>query len=267
MKTSFRTLAALLSSAIGMSILVHAQTASANSTTWTYSFSGAAADGLNGLSTGLADDGRAALTWTASTNFKADGHTTGAGSAWLGYDFQDGFVYTLKVDVDSTGLTQAATSGNFGAIGFTTDKTSVTGFGSSSPHHGLLVLRTKRSDNNTLPQHTFYSTPSTGNYDKTRSLTVSTSTATLTFVLDTTGPAWGYTVSIGSTSISSSEIYTFEKATLNGFGLVANASGAKFSNLRFTATQVIPEPAAATLLIAIVSLLPLALWRVRVTRG
>lgn len=257
MKTSCKTLLITLA-CIGTAVSLQA---AAQSTTWEYDFTGNGSAELNGLSTGLASDGSAALVWSANASFKADGSTSGAGSAWLSYDFQDGFVYTLAVYVDSSGLPTSSSSGFFSGIGFTTDSTKTDGFGGSSPHHGLLALRTYKSGSSTLPGYTFYPCPDTGgsnpNYASARNVSVNTNTATVTFVLDTTGDAWAYTVSVGSSSISSTSTALFEKASLNGFGLVTQQAGAKFSSLSFAAIQVIPEPATASLLAAC-ALLPLA---------
>ncbi|EIQ01370.1 hypothetical protein OpiT1DRAFT_05946 [Opitutaceae bacterium TAV1] len=255
MKTSFKTLAATLA-CLGLASFAHAQ--STSSTTWEYDFTGSSATALGGLSTGLASDGSAALTWTASANFKADGSTVdGGGSAWLAYDFQDGFTYTLSVDVDSRGLPQTGTSGNFAGISLTTDSSNTGAFGRTTPHHGVLALRTKTAAG-TLPAHTFYPTPASDNFTSARTLSANTSTATLTFILDTTGTDWTYEVSIGGTSLTG----ILTRAELEGLGLVANAAGAKFGNLSFTATQAIPEPSACALILGGI-FIPLALWRAR----
>ncbi|AHF89061.1 hypothetical protein OPIT5_01035 [Opitutaceae bacterium TAV5] len=248
MKTSFKTLAATLA-CLGLASLAHAQ--STSSTTWEDDFTGSSTTALGGLSTGLASDGSAALTWTANANFKADGSTAGAGSAWLAYDFKDGFKYELSVTVD---VSQTGTSANgyFGGISFTIDDSptfATGGLSGSSLHRGAFVLRNEGKGT------TLY----TSGYSAQNTSTVKTS-GVLKLELDTTGDSWVYTAYLDGTKMGNSVTYT--GAAFTGVGLYANSANVQFDSFSFTATQAIPEPSTCALILGGI-FIPLALWRTR----
>ncbi|QYY35053.1 hypothetical protein [Ruficoccus sp. ZRK36] len=232
-----KTLILLAMAAPLASILAHAQTVVS---TWTYDFSGSASTGLDGQST---TSGSPELTWNSSSNIRADGSTNGGGAAWLPTEVVDGYIYTIKVDVDTSGMSTNSTSGYYAGLSFTTDNEVITQFSVDSPNYTVLAFR-QYNTSDVLKPSTFYncSDGDGNNFNNTTNIPQTVTAGTLTLTIDTTGDVWTYTASVGDTTISGS----LASGSVNGVGLATNSAGAVFDNLEYTISTPIPEPASVT---------------------
>ncbi len=192
-------------------------------------------DTFNGLlSSNL--DGKTTTTgggvWEAASAYKADGSATGLGAAWLAYNFQDGFVYTLTADIDAS---SGSTSSIFGAISFTTASTldSSSNLGTITGNSNAFATWALRNGNGT----TIYRGSSITNATNVTSITATS--GQLSIVLDTTGPTWNYLAYLDGVQKYS---VAYTGAAFTGFGLYTNGGTIRFDDLTFSAVAAVPEP-------------------------
>lgn len=192
---------------------------------YTETFNGLSTSSLNGRTTTTGGG-----VWEAASTYKADGSAGAQGAAWLGYNFQNGFVYTLTADIDSS---SGSSANIFGAISFTTASVldSTSNLGPLTTNSNAFATWALRNGNGT----TIYRGPDIGG--AANASTTKTS-AQLSIVLDTTGATWTYLAYLDGVQRYSVD---YTGAAFTGFGLYTNGGTVRFDDLTFSAVAV-PEP-------------------------
>lgn len=253
--------AILLSSAI---LALASPAADASIILYSSSFDGSSGTNLNGtaVTTSGATGAQhtqygtsASATWSAATNFKANGsfnHTATSGttqsfSGALAFTPQNGNVYqlTMTTDVDFTPPNQVGWfgAGLFENLGYTGAATSATG--------GANVWMLTRPGDTTvgfLDQVAHYNVNAGTGSQPFDPLAEDTSApSTVTILLDTTGGTgnWSAQYYVGNTLAAS--VVDLGAVTINSVGIAANMREDNPGRFQSFELSVIPEPSAALL--------------------
>lgn len=179
-------------------------------------------------------------TWTAQTNWKANGSIAGTGtavgaadhSAFLAFTPTTGMVYTLS----ATLAKPAGTGGGMWAgIGFTNNNLTGNFFGGTNNASPWMIYRAE------IDQIATFGGPGTTN--GSGNLSGYTGSQTMTIVLDTTGAQWEAEWFVGAVSVDTFTYTTNPTISFIGLGR-ENGAGADFSSFSLTA---VPEPSTALL--------------------
>lgn len=245
-------------------VALAAPAADASLVLYSSSFAGSSGTNLNGtaVTTSGATGAQhtqygtsASATWSATTNFKANGsfdHTTTSGttqsfSGTLAFTPQNGYVYqlTMTTDVDFTPSKQVGwfASGFFENLGYTGAATTAAG--------GANVWMLTRPGDTAvgfLDQVAHYNVNAGTGSQTFDPLAEDTSApSTVTIVLDTTGGTgnWSAQYYVGNTLAAS--VADLGAVTINSVGIAANLREDNPGRFQTFELSVIPEPSATLL--------------------